>query len=170
LSVPIDGGVGPLGDFAMQLILVFGRILFVLVFILSGGQKLMDIAGTAGAIGTKVVLPDPLAVYTPQLEALTGMTTPTMLAILVGVIEIGAALMIAANIGARAGAVLLILFTIAATWYFHPFWAMSGAEREANMIQALKNLSLIGGLLVIFVIGPWRPGYDRYPESAVERM
>ena len=34
------------------------------------------------------------------------------------------------------------------------------------MIQALKNLSLIGGLLVIFVIGPWRPGYDRYPEPA----
>lgn len=154
----------------MQVILVLGRILFVLVFILSGGQKLMDIAGTAGTIGAKVVLPDALSVYTPQLEAMTGMTTPTMLAILVGVVEIGAALMIAANIGARAGAVLLILFTIAATWYFHPFWAMSGAERDANMIQALKNLSLIGGLLVIFAIGSWRPGYDRYSESAAERM
>ena len=154
----------------MQVILVLGRFLFVLVFILSGGQKLMDIAGTASTIGSKVVLPEALGAYTPQLEAATGMTTPTMLAILVGVVEIGAALMIAANIGARAGAVLLILFTIAATWYFHPFWAMSGPERDANMIQALKNLSLIGGLLVIFVIGPWRPGYDRYPEPTAERM
>jgi putative oxidoreductase len=154
----------------MQVILVLGRFLFVLVFILSGGQKLMDIAGTANTIGAKVILPEPLTAYTPQLETMTGMTTPMMLAILVGVVEIGAALMIAANIGARAGAVLLILFTIAVTWYFHPFWAMSGPERDTNMIQALKNLSLIGGLLVIFVIGPWRPGHDRYREPAEEHL
>jgi uncharacterized membrane protein YphA (DoxX/SURF4 family) len=154
----------------MNVILVLGRILFVLVFILSGAQKLMDIPGTATLIGSKVVLPEALTAYTPQLEEATGMATHTMLAILAGVVEIGAALMIAANVGARAGALLLILFTIAATWYFHPFWAMEGAERQANMIQALKNLSLIGGLLVIFAIGSWRPGYDRYPEPVTERM
>lgn len=154
----------------MSMALVLGRILFVLVFILSGAQKLMDIPGTANTIGSKVVLPEIVTAYTPQLEATTGMSTPTMLAILVAVVEIGAALMIAANIGARAGAVLLILFTLAATYYFHAFWGMAGPEREANMIQALKNLSLIGGLLVIFVIGPWRPGYDRYPEQPSERM
>lgn len=154
----------------MNILLVLGRIFFVLVFILSGAQKLMDIAGTAKHIGDKVVLPDLITAYTPQLEAATGMTTPTMLAILVAIIEIGAALMIAANVGARAGAVLLILFTIAATWYFHPFWAMEGAPRQDNMIQALKNLSLVGGLMVIFVIGSWRPGYDRYPDAAAQRM
>jgi putative oxidoreductase len=155
----------------MNIILVLGRILFVLVFILSGAQKLMDIPGTATLIGSKVVLPEMLTAYTPQLETATGMAMPTMLAILVGVVEIGAALMIAANIGARAGAVLLILFTIAATWYFHPFWTMTDPKDYAdNMIQALKNLSLIGGLLVIFVIGPWRPGFDRYPDPATERM
>jgi uncharacterized membrane protein YphA (DoxX/SURF4 family) len=154
----------------MNILLVLGRILFVLVFILSGAQKLMDIAGTANAIGSKVVLPDAVTAYTPQLEATTGMTTPTMLAIVVAIIEIGAALMIAANIGARTGAVLLILFTIAATWYFHPFWTMTGKDYSDNMIQALKNLSLIGGLLVIFVIGSWRPGYDRYPDAAAQRV
>lgn len=154
----------------MNITLVLGRILFVIVFILSGARKLMDIPGTASQIGSKVVLPEMVTAYTPQLEAATGMGTPTMLAILAAVVEIGAALMIAANLGARAGAVLLILFTIAATWYFHPFWTMTGAEQEANMILALKNLSLIGGLLVIFAIGPWRPGYDRYPDPAAQRI
>ena len=48
----------------MQVILVLGRFLFVLVFILSGGQKLMDIAGTASTIGSKVVLPEALGAYT----------------------------------------------------------------------------------------------------------
>jgi putative oxidoreductase len=154
----------------MNGILVLGRILFVLVFILSGAQKLMDIPGTATLIGAKVAIPEALAAYTPQLESATGMTTPTLLAIVAGVIEIGAALMIAANIGARAGAVILILFTIAATWYFHNFWTMEGADRQANLIQALKNLSLIGGLLVIFAIGSWRPSYERYPDPAAERI
>lgn len=154
----------------MNAALVFGRILFVLVFILSGAQKLMDVQGTANLIATKVVLPDAVTAYIPQLEAATGMTTSYMLAILAIVVEIGAALMIAANLGARAAAVLLILFTIAATWYFHPFWTMEGADRQANMIQALKNLSLIGGLLIIFAVGSWRPGYDRYAEAATERM
>lgn len=154
----------------MNVALVLGRLLFVLVFILSGAQKLMDVQATANQIAAKVLLPDAVSAYTPQLEAATGMTTPYMLAILAIVIEIGAALMIAANLGARAGAVLLILFTIAATWYFHPFWTMEGADRQANMIQALKNLSLIGGLLIIFAVGSWRPGYDRYPETATERM
>ena len=99
-----------------------------------------------------------------------GALIAAMLAIVVAIIEIGAALMIAANIGARTGAVLLILFTIAATWYFHPFWTMTGKDYSDNMIQALKNLSLIGGLLVIFVIGSWRPGYDRYPDAAAQRV
>ena len=65
--------------------------------------------------------------------------------------------MIAFGFGIRFASVMLILFTLAATYYFHPFWTMTGAERDANMVNALKNLSLIGGLLVLFVLGSWRP-------------
>jgi len=154
----------------MNILFVLGRIAFVLIFILSGAQKLIDIPGTATAISSKVVLPDFVAPYTPQLEAATGMTTPTMLALLTGIVEAGAALMIAANIGTRIGAVLLILFTIATIYYFHPFWTMTGAEREANMVNALKNVSLIGGLLVFFVLGSWRPSAYRYDDPAAERL
>ncbi len=154
----------------MSILFVLGRIAFVLIFILSGTQKLMDIPGTAAAIESKVVLPEFTAAYTPQLEATTGMTTPTMLAILAGVVEIGAALMIAANIGTRIGAVLLILFTIITTYYFHAFWTMTGADRDANMINALKNLSLVGGLLVFFVLGSWRPSAYRYDDPVTERL
>lgn len=154
----------------MNILFVLGRIAFVLIFILSGAQKLIDIPGTATAISSKVVLPDFVTSYTPQLEAATGMTTPTMLALLTGIVEAGAALMIAANIGTRIGAVLLILFTIATIYYFHPFWTMTGAEREANMINALKNVSLIGGLMVFFVLGSWRPSAYRYDDPAAERL
>ena len=85
------------------------------------------------------------------------MKMPALLAIAAAAVEIGAALLIAFGVGVRFAAVVLILFTLTATYYFHPFWTMSGAERDANMVNALKNLSLIGGLLILFVLGPWRP-------------
>ena len=73
----------------MNILFVVGRIAFVLIFILSGAQKLMDIPGTATLIGSKVVLPDFVTAYTPQLEMATGMTTANMLAILTGIVEAG---------------------------------------------------------------------------------
>jgi uncharacterized membrane protein YphA (DoxX/SURF4 family) len=54
-------------------------------------------------------------------------------------------------------AFLLAIFTAAATYYFHDFWNMSGAARADNMIHALKNLSIIGALLVFVAMGSWRP-------------
>jgi len=47
--------------------------------------------------------------------------------------------MIALNFGTRFFAVVLILFTAVATFYYHNFWDMSGADRLNNMILALKN-------------------------------
>ncbi|MET0446341.1 MAG: DoxX family protein [Pseudorhodoplanes sp.] len=141
----------------MNSLLVIGRIAFVLIFILSGAQKLMDIPGTAALIEPRVAIPELIAPYSAQLETATSMKMPSLLAIAAGIIEIASALMIALGFGTRFAAVVLILFTAAATYYFHAFWNMEGAARTDNMINALKNLSLIGGLLVLFVLGSWRP-------------
>lgn len=141
----------------MNTLLIIGRIAFVLVFILSGAQKLMDIPATAAMIEPKVMIPDLVAPYAAQLETLTSQKMPSLLAIVAGIVEIAAALMIAFGFGTRFAAVILILFTAATTYYFHAFWAMTGAERDANLINAMKNLSLIGGLIILFVLGSWRP-------------
>jgi putative oxidoreductase len=141
----------------MPTLFVIGRILLVVIFAISGLNKLMDIDGTTQAIATQVPIPQMFAALAAQAEAATGMTTPKLLAISGAVIELGGALMIASNIGTRFAAAILILFTAAATVYFHDFWSMQGAERMQNMIQAEKNLSLIGGLLMLFALGSWRP-------------
>jgi uncharacterized membrane protein YphA (DoxX/SURF4 family) len=65
--------------------------------------------------------------------------------------------MIVANIGTRLAAIALIVFTAAATFWFHDFWNQTGADQQNNIAHALKNLSLIGALIVFFVIGSWRP-------------
>jgi uncharacterized membrane protein YphA (DoxX/SURF4 family) len=144
----------------MNILLIVGRIAFVAIFVLSGAQKLLDISGTAAMIAPKIVVPAQLAGVAAQLEGLTAMSTPQLLAILAGVVELAGGLLIAANIGTRAAALLLIVFTAATIFWFHDFWNMAGAERVNNMIHALKNLSLIGALLMLFVIGSWRPSSE----------
>jgi len=133
----------------MPAFVTFGRILFVVLFVFSGASKLFDIASTTQAIADKVVLPAMLTTYTAELEKMSGMPTAQMLAILTGVVEVAAGLFIGLNIGTRFFAFILVLFVAVATFYFHNFWDMTGADRINNMIHALKNLSLIGGLLII---------------------
>ena len=133
----------------MPAFVTLGRVLFVVLFVFSGASKLFDIASTTQAITDKVALPALLTPYTTQLEDITGMKTAQLLAILAGAVEVLGGLFIALNIGTRFFAWGLVLFVGVTTFYFHNFWDMTGPDRINNMIHALKNLSLIGGLLVI---------------------
>ena len=65
--------------------------------------------------------------------------------------------MIALNFGARFFAILLIFFVIARDLLLPRFLEPAGA-RQANMIDALKNLSIIGALFMI-------AGYGRGPRA-----
>lgn len=144
----------------MNVLFFVGRILFVLIFIVSGASKLMDISSTASMISGKIVIPQELSGLATQVEGATGMTVPQLLAIAAGVVELGAGLMLAVNFGSRIAALLLIGFTVAATFYFHDFWNQVGADRTNNMVHAMKNVSIVGALLVFFVLGAWRPSID----------
>jgi putative oxidoreductase len=145
----------------MPAFVVFGRILFAVLFIYSGLTKLFAIAATAEFISAKIVIPGLLAPYTSQLETMTGMSTPQMLAIAAGALELISGLMIALNFGARFFAVLMIFFVAGATFYFHDFWNQSSPENAKNLIDALKNLSIIGALFM--VAGYGRPARRMEP-------
>jgi putative oxidoreductase len=54
----------------------------------------------------------------------------------------------------RWGAVALIVFLIPATLIFHRFWVFQGMERQMQMINFLKNVSIGGGLLYLFATTP----------------
>lgn len=147
----------------MPAFITLGRVLFAVLFIISGASKLLDLAATT-QLTEKIVFPAALATYTSQLETMTGMPMPQMLAIAAGTIELICGLMIAMNFGARFAAIVLILFVAAATFYFHDFWSQTGAEARNNMIHALKNLSIIGALFIIVgtvrVVPLSQPAYD----------
>jgi len=144
----------------MPAFITFGRVLFAVLFIYSGATKLFDVQNTTSAIAAKVAIPALLTPYTEQLEAMAGgMKTPQMLALAVGIFEIIAGLMIAVNFGARFFAILLIFFVLLTTFYFHDFWNQSSPDNAKTLIDALKNLSIIGALFMI-------AGYGRGPRSS----
>jgi len=142
----------------MPAFITFGRVLFAVLFIYSGATKLFGIQATADFIAAKVAIPALFVPYTSQLESMTGMSTPQMLAIAIGVFEIISGLMIALNFGARFFAILLIFYVAAATFYFHDFWNQSPPENARSLMDALKNLSIIGALFMI-------AGYGRMSRS-----
>jgi putative oxidoreductase len=142
----------------MPALITFGRILFAVLFVYTGATKLFAVQATADYIATKVTLPPLLVPYLAQLESVTGMATPQMLAIGVGAFEVIAGLMIALNFLARFFAILLVIFVVAATFYFHDFWNQAPPENARTLIDALKNLSLIGALFII-------AGYGKGPRS-----
>jgi putative oxidoreductase len=142
----------------MPALITFGRILFAVLFVYTGATKLFAVQATSDYIAAKVPLPALIVPYLAQLESMTGMTTPQMLAIGVGAFEVIAGLMIALNFLARFFAILLIIFVMLATFYFHDFWNQAPPENAKTLIDALKNLSLIGALFII-------AGYGRGPRS-----
>ena len=140
----------------MPALITFGRILFAVLFLYSGAHKLIAIQPTADLLAAKVTIPAVVAPYTQQVETFVSMPFMQLLAITIGVFEILAGLMIALNLLTRFFAILLIIFVCFATFYFHDFWNQPAPDNYNNLIQALKNLSLIGALFVI-------AGYGRGP-------
>jgi uncharacterized membrane protein YphA (DoxX/SURF4 family) len=142
----------------MPAFITFGRVLFAVLFISSGVNQLFGIQATTDFIAAKIVIPALLVPYTSQLETMTGMSTPQMTAIAVAALEVISGLMIALNFGARFFAILLIFFVAATTYYFHDFWNQSPPENAKTLVEALKNLSIIGALFMI-------AGYGRTPRT-----
>ncbi len=133
----------------MPALITFGRVLFAVLFIYTGATKLFGIQAAADIIQAKVAIPELLAPYTTQLETMTGLPTPQVLAIVAGAFEVIAGLMIALNFGARFFAFLLIIFVALVTFYFHDFWNQLPPDNGKTLIDALKNLSIIGALFMV---------------------
>ena len=78
-----------------------------------------------------------------------------------GIIELGAGLLLVVGWKARWAAFLLFLFIIPVSLVYHNFWTMEGAQAAMNKIQFMKNVSIMGGMLVVTAFGPARYSVDK---------
>ncbi len=114
-----------------------GRILLVLIFLKSGIGKIEHFSGTA------------------QYMAKAGMPYTTFFLLGAIFIEIVCSIAVILGFLTRLGAVLLLLFLIPTTLIFHGNFADQG-----QMTHFMKNVSMFGGLLVLWAVGPGRLSLD----------
>jgi putative oxidoreductase len=79
---------------------------------------------------------------------------------LAALIEIAAGLMLMIGYKTRVAALVLVPFTLGTIFIGHPFWLMEGAMRAINFTDALKNLSIVAGLLLVAAKGPGAHALD----------
>ena len=111
-----------------------GRILLALIFVISGYSKLVGFDGTVGYIASKGL---PL----PQLAAAAAIA-----------IELVGGVLLVIGWQTRWAATAIFLFMIPTTLIFHPFWAVA-AGKQIEMIQFMKNLCIMGGMLYVMAFG-----------------
>ena len=120
-----------------------GRAFLSVIFLVSGFTKLMDVTGVARMLGN------------------VGFPQPRYFGYAVAVAELIGGAMLLLGFRARWAALALFLFTAGTIVIGHAFWTMEGAARAANQIQALKNLAIMGGLLLVASAGSGRLSLDR---------
>ena len=86
----------------------------------------------------------------PKLVAAAGIPQPEQAVVANGALMIIAGLLLGLGIAPRLAAALLICSLIPTTLVGHAYWKEEpGPEYEKQMLQFLKNLGLIGGLLMV---------------------
>ena len=149
----------------MPVVFVVGRVLLVLYFVLDGLQRLMNVAGGAEALTQTIAIPAAVTALMAPLETAFGLSSAQIFALLIGAVELFAALLFAFNVGTRFMAVVLIIFSALVIFYGHPFWTVADGGREAEMMRAVLHVSLIGGLLVFVGLGSAVPGEPLRPKD-----
>ena len=120
-----------------------GRLLLAQLFIISGAMKIPGFEGTAAYIAAK------------------GLPMPQVLAALTIVLELGGGLMLAAGFKTRWVAIAFFLWLIPTTFIFHKFWGIEAAQVQNQMINFMKNISIMGAMLLVFAFGPGAYSADK---------
>ncbi|GIK85584.1 MAG: AraC family transcriptional regulator [Betaproteobacteria bacterium] len=122
---------------------LLGRILLAYLYIPNGFSKIGGFAGTSGYIASKgLPLPDVGAAIAIAVEVVAG------IALLIGW-------------KTRWAALALAVFTLAATFLFHNFWAMPADQQMVQKLMFDKNIAVVGGLLLAYAFGPGRYAVDK---------
>jgi len=120
------------------IVAVTGRVLLCVIFLMA-------------AVGNKI----PHFSDVAQLMASKGIPQPKLMLAGAIVFLLAGSLSVITGYRARIGALLLLVFLVLATYYFHNFWAISDAKaQQEQMVQFMKNLSMMGAMLFIIANGP----------------
>jgi putative oxidoreductase len=128
---------------ASGVILLLARILIAIIFLMGGFRKLTHLDDTAKYMADHHL---PAAFF---------------FAVLAGLVEFFGSLFVLLGFKSRYAALLMALFTLVAAFIGHPFWSVPAEEVRNQTIHFWKDITILGGFLVLFVSGPGALSIDR---------
>ena len=127
---------------ATDLWLLIGRVALAWVFVAVGWSHIVNPAGLAGYITS-------LKGPAPEILAWIGLIMEAIIAVT-----------LVFGIATRYGAIVGVIFLIISTALAHRYWEYTGPAVGAQYNNFLKNISMLGGMLYVFVFGPGRFSVD----------
>jgi putative oxidoreductase len=135
----------------MPYILLLGRTLFALIFL----------AATPGHFSEETI----------RQATTHGVPMASIAVPLAGILSLVGALSVIAGFKARWGALLLLVFLVPVTLTMHAFWTATDAA-AATMQRAMfmKNISILGGALILIYFGAGPISVDAWLASRTKRQ
>lgn len=121
-------------------LLLVGRVGLGWIFMQAGWAKLQNVAGFAATMPRRG-LPEFLGYIAPPVEFIGG-----------------AALIL--GIGTRYAALVILLFTIVATFSSHAYWTYPVDQQRGQSSHFWKNVSIMGGCVLLFVTAAGKISLD----------
>lgn len=116
---------------------LLGRWLLAALFLPAGIGKLTGFSGTVGYISS------------------VGLPLPEVGAALALTVEIVGAIALIIGLGTRPAALILALFTLVASFFFHNYWSVPADQQFMQQLLFYKNIAVAGGL---FTVAAWGAG------------
>lgn len=112
-----------------------GRLLMSWLFLPAGIGKVLGFSGTVAYIAS------------------AGLPLPAAGAVLALLVEIFGGLALILGYQTRIAAIILAIFTIVASFFFHAYWAVPADKQMVVQLLFNKNVAVAGGLLMIAALG-----------------
>jgi putative oxidoreductase len=125
-------------------LILAARLLLATLFLIFGWRKLRDFSGTVSQM------------------AQLGVPTPVLAAAVATFMELPVAFAVAVGAFTRPSALLLVLYTLGTALIGHRYWTITGADYVDSMDSFYKNLSIMGGFLLLYITGAGKYSIDAF--------
>jgi putative oxidoreductase len=123
-------------------VILAARLFLATLFLIFGWRKLRDYPGTLSQM------------------VQDGAPMPVLAAAIAIFMEVPVAFAVAVGAFTRISAVLMALYTLGTSLMEHRDWTTTGTDQLASMEGFYKNLSIMGGFLLLYITGAGKYSID----------
>jgi len=125
-----------------DVVILAARLFLAALFLIFGWRKVRDYSGTVSQM------------------VQDGVPTPVLATVVAIFMELPVAFAVAVGAFTRPSAVLMVFYTLGTSLIEHRYWTMTGAKQFESMEAFYKNLSIMGGFLLLSITGAGRYSVD----------